>query len=109
MYYSNTPRHQWTALDVLEEQMDPTPPQIYALQQDIEQWIVELGQWDILKDKLLLDDKMVENKKTFIKWKIRSLEHEIALYICALTHPVREGDWDQLTIRIAKLEKTGYI
>ena len=109
MYYSNTPKHQWTALDVLKEQMDPTPPQIYALQQDIEQWIVELGQWDILKDKLLLDDKTVENKKAVIKWKIRSLEHEIALYICALTHPVREGDWDQPTIRIAKLEKTGYI
>ena len=51
----------------------------------------------------------LENKKDFIKWKIRSLEHEIALYICALTHPVREGDWDQLTSRIAKLEKTGYI
>ena len=69
MYYSNTPRHQWTALDVLKEQMDPTPPQIYALQQDIEQWIVELGQWDILKDKLLLDDKMVENKKVLSNGK----------------------------------------
>ena len=79
------------------------------MRKEIEQWIVELEQWDILKENLCLDDKTVEKKKDFIKWKIRSLEHEIALYICALTHPVREGNCDQPTIRITKLEKIGYI
>ena len=96
-------------LDVLEEEMDPTPPQVYALRQEIQLCIDELEYWDILKEKMLLDHKMVEKKKDFRKWKTRSLEHQIALYICALTHQVREGALDQLTIRLRKLEKTGYI
>ena len=55
----------------------------------------------------MLDKKSVETKKDFIKWEIRSLEHRIAKYICALTAPV-QGDWDQTT-RVKILEKTGYI
>ena len=105
MYYSNTQRHKWTALDVIVEEMDPTPFQIYPLRQETEHCKVDLQQWDVLQKKLLLDQKTTETKKDFIKWKIRSLEHEIALYICALTDPVKEGDWDQPTMRITKLEK----
>ena len=109
MYYSNTPRHKWTALDVIVEEIDPTPPQIYPLRQQIELFKIELQQWDVLQMKLIVDHKTITTKKDFIKWKIRSLEHEIALYICALTDPVKEGDWDQPTMRIIKLEKNGYI
>ena len=92
----------------MEEEMDPTPPQIYPLRQKIEHWKVDLQQWDLLQKKLLLDHKTVETKKDFSKWNIRSLEHEIALYTCALTHQVREGVWDK-TSRITKLEKTVYL
>ena len=66
--------------------MDPNPPQIYPLRHKIEHW-------------------KVETKKDFITWEIRSLEHEIAKYICTLTDPVKEGDWDQTTRRITKLDK----
>ena len=89
--------------------MDPTPPQIYPVRQEIEHWKLELQQWDLLKKTYMLDQKSVDTKKDIIKWKIRSLEHAIAKYICALTDPVKQGDWDKPTIRIAKLEKTGYI
>ena len=109
MYYSNTPREKWTALDVLEEEIDRTPPEMYGFQEEIKQWIVQLEQWDVLNEIMLLDDKTIEKKKDFSKWKIRSLEHKVALYICAFTNPVREGAWDKPTIRIGKLEKTGYI
>ena len=71
MYYSNTPRDKWTALDVMEEEMDPTPSQIYPLRQKIEQWKVDLQQWDILEKKLMLHHKIVELKKDFIKWNTR--------------------------------------
>ena len=109
MYYADKPRDKWTALDVLEEECDPTPPEVYCFREEIKQWMVQLEQWDILHEIMLLDDKTVEKKKDFIKWKIRSLEHKIALYICAFTHPVREGNWDQPTIRIGRLHKTGFI
>ena len=42
MYYSNTPRHKWTTLDVMVEEMDSTPPQIYPLRQEIEHCKVDL-------------------------------------------------------------------
>ena len=61
--------------------MDPIPPQIYPLRQKIEQWKVELQQWDLLQKKLMLDQKTVDTKKDFIKWEIRALEHKIAKYI----------------------------
>ena len=109
MYYSDTPRHKWTALDVMVEEMDSIPSQIYPLRQEIEHCKVDLQQWDVLQKKLILDQKTIETKKDFIEWKIRSLEHAIAFYICALTDLIKEGDWDQPTMRITKLEKNGYI
>ena len=67
MYYSNTPKYQWTALDVMVEEMDPTPHQIYPLRQKIKHLKVEFQQWDLLQKKLMLDQKTVETKKDFIK------------------------------------------
>ena len=60
MYYSNTPRHKWTALDVMVEEMDPTPLQM-------------LEQWDLLQKKMMLDQNTVETKKDFIKWEINKI------------------------------------
>ena len=75
------------------------------MRQKIEHLKCELQQWDWLQNTLMLDQKTVENKKDFIKWEIRSLEQRIAKYVCALTAPVQEGDWDNTAI----LEKTGYL
>ena len=110
MYYCDTPRDKWTALDVMVEEMDPTPPNVPGWRHEIKQWEVELEQWDILQKKQIVDPKLIENKKDKIKWKIRSLEHKIAKDICTLTAQVKEGEWDQpKTFRIKRLHKTGYI
>ena len=53
--------------------------------------------------------KQLKIRKLLSNGKSDHWNMKLLLYICALTHPVREGDWDQPTIRIAKLEKTGYI
>ena len=66
MYYSNTPRHQWTALDILEEEMDPTPPQIYPLRQKIEQWKVDLEQWDIFFKNWTWTTKQLKLRKILL-------------------------------------------
>ena len=77
------------------EEIDPTPPNVPGWRQEIKEWEVELEKWDILQNKLMLDPKTIETKKDMIKWKIRSLKHKIAEDICALTAPVKDGDWDQ--------------
>ena len=110
MYYCDTPRDKWTALNVMVEETDATPPNVNGWRQEIKLWEVELEKWDLLQNKIMLDPKTIETKKDMIKWKIRSLEHKIAKEICALTAPVKEGDWDQpKTFRIKRLQKTGYI
>ena len=96
MYYSNTPRHNWTALEVMVEEMDPTLPQIFPLRQKIEDLQIELIKWDWIQKTYILEQKTIEIKKDFIKWEIRSLEHRIAKYICALTASVKENDWDDI-------------
>ena len=119
MYYSNTPRHMWTALDVMVEEMDPTPAEIFPLRQKIEDLKGDIKHWDWLQKAYMLDSKTVENAQDFIRWKIRSVDHRIAKYFCALTAPVQEGDWDtgfarpQLMhdsiTRRNRLEETGYL
>ena len=67
MYYCDN----WTALDVMVEQIDTTPPNVPGWRQEIKQQEVELEQWDILQKTLMLDPKTIETKKDMIKWKIR--------------------------------------
>ena len=79
MYYSNTPRHKWTALDVMVEEMDPTPPQIYPLRQKIELLICELEHWDLLQKKMMLDQ--IQYKRV-IGTKLQELKYWRKLDIC---------------------------
>ena len=42
----------------------------------------------------MLDPECVQIAKDNIKRKMHSIDHQIAKYICALTAPVKEHDWD---------------
>ena len=103
--------------------MDLTPPQVVELRKKIPGLQADIKHWDWIQKAYMLDPKYAKIAQDNIKYKIRSIDHQIVKYICTFTAPVKEADWDQPNVqtpaqfidmceriaRFERLRKTGYI